>query len=80
MNKRMCILAVLLFAATPALAQSPVSVTPRMPVAELFGGFSYARLNDGGTTSVMSPKSLTHGFFGPNLFAQGGVFLLKKTQ
>jgi methionine biosynthesis protein MetW len=37
-------------------------------------------LNDGGTTSVMNPKSLTHGFLGPNLFAQGGVFLLKKTQ
>ena len=35
-------------------------------------------LNDNGTTSVMNPKSLTHGYLGPNLFAQGGVFLLKK--
>jgi SAM-dependent methyltransferase len=35
-------------------------------------------LNDNGTRSVMNPKTLTHGFFGPNLFAQGGVFLLKK--
>jgi methionine biosynthesis protein MetW len=35
-------------------------------------------LNNNGTTSVMDPKSLTHGFLGPNLFAQGGVFLLKK--
>ena len=36
-------------------------------------------LNDNGTRSVMNPKTLTHGFFGPNLFAQGGVFLLKKS-
>ena len=36
-------------------------------------------LNDNGTTSVMNPKSLTHGYLGPNLFAQGGVFLLKKS-
>jgi methionine biosynthesis protein MetW len=35
-------------------------------------------LNDNGTTSVMKPESLTHGYMGPNLFAQGGVFLLKK--
>ena len=35
-------------------------------------------LNDNGTTSVMKPQSLTHGYLGPNLFAQGGVFLLKK--
>jgi methionine biosynthesis protein MetW len=35
-------------------------------------------LNDNGTTSAMNPKSLTHGYLGPNLFAQGGVFLLKK--
>jgi hypothetical protein len=52
MNKRLLILAFLFSAAaTPALAQGPVSVTPRMPVAELFGGFSYARLNDGGTST-----------------------------
>src|SRR5437868_9015862 len=37
-------------------------------------------LNNNGTTSVMNPKSLTHGFFGPNLFAQGGGCLLKKNQ
>jgi methionine biosynthesis protein MetW len=35
-------------------------------------------LNDNGTTSPMKPTSLTHGYLGPNLFAQGGVFLLKK--
>ena len=35
-------------------------------------------LNDNGTTSTMKPESLTHGYLGPNLFAQGGVFLLKK--
>jgi hypothetical protein len=26
----------------------------------------------------MNPARLTHGVLGPNLFAQGGVFLLKK--
>jgi methionine biosynthesis protein MetW len=31
-------------------------------------------LNEGGTTSVMNPKSQTHGFGGPHLFAPGGVF------
>ena len=36
-------------------------------------------LNEGRTTSVIRPESLTHGFLGPNLFAQGGVFLLKKS-
>jgi methionine biosynthesis protein MetW len=35
-------------------------------------------LNNNGTTSRMNPKSLTHSYLGPNLFAQGGVFLLKK--
>jgi len=35
-------------------------------------------LNDNGPTSSMKPESLTHGYMGPNLFAQGGVFLLKK--
>ena len=35
-------------------------------------------LNHNGTTSPMKPQSLTHGYMGPNLFAQGGVFLLKK--
>jgi len=35
-------------------------------------------LNDNGTTSPMKPESLMHGYMGPNLFAQGGVFLLKK--
>lgn len=35
-------------------------------------------LKDHGTTSVMNPKSLTNDYMGPNLFAQGGVFLLKK--
>jgi len=35
-------------------------------------------LNNNGTTSPMKPESLTHGYMGPNLFAQGGVFLLKK--
>jgi methionine biosynthesis protein MetW len=36
-------------------------------------------LNDNGVTAQMTPKSLTHGYLGPNLFAQGGVFLLKKS-
>ncbi len=36
-------------------------------------------LNDSGTTTAMNPKGLTHGYLGPNLFAQGGVFLLKKS-
>ncbi|MBA2587492.1 MAG: methionine biosynthesis protein MetW [Alphaproteobacteria bacterium] len=36
-------------------------------------------LNNNGTTSKMDPASLTHGYLGPNLFAQGGVFLLKKS-
>jgi len=36
-------------------------------------------LNDNGSTSKMNPASLTHGYLGPNLFAQGGVFLLKKS-
>ena len=35
-------------------------------------------LNDNGTTSPMKPETLTHSYMGPNLFAQGGVFLLKK--
>ena len=35
-------------------------------------------LNDNGQAAQMSPASLTHGYLGPNLFAQGGVFLLKK--
>jgi len=26
----------------------------------------------------MNPRSLTHSYMGPNLTAQGGVFLLKK--
>src|SRR5260221_4523260 len=43
--------AILLFAATPAFAQGPVSVRSKPPVAELFGGFSYPRLNDSGTTT-----------------------------
>jgi hypothetical protein len=51
MNNRLPLLAILLFAATPAFAQGPISVTPRTPVGEMFGGFSYARLNDGGTTT-----------------------------
>jgi methionine biosynthesis protein MetW len=36
-------------------------------------------LNDNGRTARMNPASLTHGYLGPNLFAQGGVFLLKKS-
>jgi methionine biosynthesis protein MetW len=36
-------------------------------------------LNDNGTTAQMNPASLTNGILGPNLFAQGGVFLLKKS-
>ena len=36
-------------------------------------------LNNNGSTSKMNPASLTHGYLGPNLFAQGGVFLLKKS-
>ena len=36
-------------------------------------------LNDNGQTAQMNPASLTKGYLGPNLFAQGGVFLLKKS-
>jgi methionine biosynthesis protein MetW len=36
-------------------------------------------LSDSGATKSMSPASLTDGWLGPNLFAQGGVFLLKKS-
>ncbi len=36
-------------------------------------------LNDNGRTARMNPASLTNGIAGPNLFAQGGVFLLKKS-
>src|SRR6201996_2704282 len=36
-------------------------------------------LNDNGKTAQMNPASLTNGVLGPNLFAQGGVFLLKKS-
>lgn len=36
-------------------------------------------LNDHGVTARMNPDSLTRGYLGPNLFAQGGVFLLKKS-
>jgi methionine biosynthesis protein MetW len=35
-------------------------------------------LNDNGQAARMNPASLTHGYLGPNLYAQGGVFLLKK--
>ena len=51
MKKRTSLIAILLFTAAPAFAQSPVSVMPKTPVAELFGGFSYARLNDSGATT-----------------------------
>src|SRR6266436_10192431 len=51
MNVRMSLIAVLLFAATPALAQGPASVTRRTPVGEMFGGFSYARLSDSGVST-----------------------------
>ena len=51
MNVRMSLIAMLLFAATPALAQGPGSITPKTPVAELFGGFSYTHLSEGGATT-----------------------------
>jgi hypothetical protein len=51
MKNPLSLIAILLFAATPAFAQGPVSVRSKPPVAELFGGFSYARLNDSGTTT-----------------------------
>jgi methionine biosynthesis protein MetW len=35
-------------------------------------------LDDRGRTRKVQPGSLSHGWLGPNLFAQGGVFLLKK--
>lgn len=35
-------------------------------------------LKDNGSAMAMNPNSLTRGIMGPNLFAQGGVFLLKK--
>jgi opacity protein-like surface antigen len=51
MNVRPSLIAVLLFVATPVLAQGPVSVTRKTPVGEMFGGFSYARLSDSGATT-----------------------------
>ncbi len=36
-------------------------------------------LNDNGRTATMNPDKLTRGAFGPNFFAQGGVFLIKKS-
>jgi methionine biosynthesis protein MetW len=36
-------------------------------------------LDDRGRTRKVQPGSLSHGWLGPNLFAQGGVFLLKKS-
>jgi hypothetical protein len=51
MNICMTLAAVLLFAASPALAQGPVSVTRKTPVGEMFGGFSYARLTDSGVST-----------------------------
>ena len=38
---------------------------------------AYALDEQGGSRKV-EPGSLSHGWLGPNLFAQGGVFLLKK--
>jgi methionine biosynthesis protein MetW len=35
-------------------------------------------LAENGHARRMDPRRLTHGLLGPNLFAQGGVFLLKK--
>jgi methionine biosynthesis protein MetW len=35
-------------------------------------------LEESGLTAPMDPRRLTHGLLGPNLFAQGGVFLLKR--
>lgn len=35
-------------------------------------------LNDDGQAAPMNPARLADGYFGPNFFAQGGVFLLKK--
>ena len=39
---------------------------------------AYALDEHGGSRKV-KPGSLSHGWLGPNLFAQGGVFLLKKS-
>ena len=39
---------------------------------------AYALDEHGGSRKVQ-PGSLSHGWMGPNLFAQGGVFLLKKS-
>lgn len=36
-------------------------------------------LNPGGTTSRISPAKLTDNYMGPNVFAQGAIFLLKKS-
>jgi len=36
-------------------------------------------LSDNGATKRMNTASLSQGWLGPNLFAQGGVFLLKKS-
>jgi len=36
-------------------------------------------LDEHGSSRKVEPGSLSHGWLGPNLFAQGGVFLLKKS-
>src|SRR5258706_4457267 len=51
MNSPPSVTPILLFDAPPASAKGPFSVRSKPPVAELFGGFSYARLNDSGTTT-----------------------------
>ncbi len=36
-------------------------------------------LNPGGTTTKINPARLTDNYMGPNVFAQGAIFLLKKS-
>ncbi len=51
MKNRMSIVGVLLLGAAPVFAQAPGTVRSRPPVAEMFGGFSYTRLSDSGTST-----------------------------
>jgi hypothetical protein len=68
----MSLVAALLFAATPALAQGPVSITRKMPVGEMFGGFSYARLSDSGTTT--NTKGILGSYNGVNVTLYGNHY------
>jgi len=50
MKNRFIVAALLLVVTSPALAQMPKRPMAKVPVVELFGGYSYTRFNAGGPT------------------------------